>query len=62
MSSEPALEDLLTRLETLIGRLADGRAPLEQLVADHEEATRLLAGAEERFKALAARVGEEPAP
>ena len=54
--SAVALEDLLKRLEAVLGRLADGTAPLDRLIADHEEASRLLAEAEERFRAISAEV------
>lgn len=60
MSPEPTLDELLGRLDTLLGRLADGRGPLDELVADHEEATRLLEQAEGRLAGL--RSGLEPEP
>ena len=37
--------DVLDRLEETIGRLADGSAPLDELVAAHERALKLLAEA-----------------
>ena len=54
--SAVALEELLKQLERVLGRLADGSAPLDRLVADHEEASRLLAEAEQRFRAISAEV------
>lgn len=65
--SAAGLEDLLGQLEAVLGRLADGSLPLDRLVADHEEATRLLAQAEERFRAISAQalagaLGEERPP
>ena len=50
------LDELLARIEGLIGRLADPGAPLGRLVADYEEATRLLAAAQGRLDAAAERV------
>jgi len=43
LSETPGLDDLLAELEKTIGKLADGTAPLEELVAAHERASRLLA-------------------
>jgi len=54
--SEPELKlDVLDRLEKAIGRLADGTAPLEELVAAHEEALGLLDEAEAELKAMRER-------
>jgi exodeoxyribonuclease VII small subunit len=50
--------DVLDRLEKAIGRLADGTAPLEELVAAHEEALKLLDEAEAELKALRAKADE----
>lgn len=47
------VDTLLDRLEAAIGRLAAGQAPVEELVADYEEAVRLLAEAETRLQSLA---------
>ena len=44
--------DVLDRLEETIGRLADGSAPLDELVAAHERAVKLLAEAEAELQAL----------
>jgi exodeoxyribonuclease VII small subunit len=52
---EPTFEELLSSLEQTIGRLADGTAPLDELVAAHERAGRLLAEAETRLDSLKAR-------
>ncbi len=50
--------DVLDRLEKAIGRLADGTAPLEELVAAHEEALKLLDEAEEEIEALGKQAGD----
>jgi len=50
--------DVLDRLEKAIGRLAGGTAPLEELVAAHEEALKLLDEAEAELKALRAKAEE----
>jgi len=50
--------DVLDRLERAIGRLADGTAPLDELVAAHAEALRLLDEAEAELKALRERADE----
>ncbi len=52
---EPTFDELLASLEQTISRLADGRAPLDELVAAHERARRLLADAETRLEALKTR-------
>jgi exodeoxyribonuclease VII small subunit len=52
---QPAFEELLSSLEQTIGRLAEGTAPLDELVAAHERAARLLAEAEARLESLKAR-------
>jgi exodeoxyribonuclease VII small subunit len=49
-----SVADVLDRLEKVIARLADGTAPLEDLVAAHEQAVALLAEAEEQLKLLRA--------
>ena len=53
--AEPTFEELLASLEQTISRLADGTAPLDELVAAHERARRLLADAETRLEALKMR-------
>jgi len=50
-----AFEELLTRLEGTIAQLAEGTAPLDELVAAHQRAAGLLAEAEERLGELKAR-------
>jgi len=52
------LDDLLADLETTMGKLADGTAPLEDLVAAHQRAVRLLANAQARLAELRARADE----
>ncbi len=52
---EPTFEELLASLEQTISRLADGTAPLDELVAAHERARRLLADAEARLEAVKTR-------
>jgi exodeoxyribonuclease VII small subunit len=56
--AEPTFEELLAGLEQTIGRLADGTAPLDELVAAHERAARLLAEAQARLEALKARADD----
>ena len=61
--SEAAFEDvpldgLLDGLEAALHRLSDPAAPLEQAVADYEEARRLLATASARLDAAERRVAE----
>ncbi len=51
----PTFEELLASLEQTIGRLAEGTAPLDELVAAHERAAMLLAAAEARLESLKAR-------
>jgi exonuclease VII small subunit len=58
MSARGRAGDVLDRLEKAIGRLADGTAPLEELVAAHEEALGLLDEAEAELKALREQAGE----
>jgi exonuclease VII small subunit len=58
MSERVMNPDVLDRLEKAIGRLADGTAPLEELVAAHAEALRLLDEAEAELKSLRERAEE----
>ncbi|TMG64695.1 MAG: hypothetical protein E6H86_08300 [Chloroflexi bacterium] len=58
MSQAPSLDDLLADLESTIGNLADGKAPLDELVAAHQRALRLLTEAQARLAALRARADE----
>ena len=53
--AQPTFEELLSSLEQTIGGLAEGTAPLDELVAAHERAARLLAEAEARLESLKAR-------
>ena len=56
--SEPDLDSLLGELEKTINRLADGTAPLDELVAAHQSALRLLAEAQARFAELKERADQ----
>jgi exodeoxyribonuclease VII small subunit len=56
--SEPDLDELLVRLEATIAKLADGTAPLEDLVAAHQQAISLLAEAQTRLVELKLRADE----
>ena len=58
----PGLDALLDRLETVIGRLSDPAAPLERLVADYEEAGRLVEAAQGRLDAVTERFARPEAP
>ena len=51
-------EEVLTALEKTIAGLASGTAPLEQLVAAHQRAVRLLAEAQSDLDKLKARADE----
>ena len=51
------LDGLLDRLEAVIGRLSDPSAPLERLVADYEEAGRLVEAAQGQLDAATERIG-----
>lgn len=57
-AGEESLESLLARLESTIGRLADQAAPLDRLVADYEEALRLVNAADARLEAARCRMAE----
>ena len=54
-SSAAGLEQVLANLESTIAQLADGTAPLEELVAAHQRAAGLLSEAERRLDLLKAR-------
>jgi len=58
-SNPPGLDALLDRLEVLIGRLADPNAPLDRLVADFEDASRLVEAAQAQLTALEGRVAQQ---
>jgi exonuclease VII small subunit len=49
---------LLARLESNISLLAEGSAPLDELVAAHQQAAGLLAEAERRLESLKARADQ----
>jgi exodeoxyribonuclease VII small subunit len=54
--TKPAtLDEVLADLEATISRLAEGTAPLDELVSAHERAARLLAEANARFAELKER-------
>lgn len=50
--------DVMERLESAIERLSDGAAPLEELVAAHQEALKLLDEAEADLARLRERASE----
>ncbi len=56
MTSAPgaanSFENLVASLEQTIELLADGSAPLDELVSAHERALKLLAEAEQRLEAM----------
>ena len=54
-ATEARFEDLLAGLEKTIAQLADGTAPLEELVAAHQRAASLLAEAQGRLDAIRVR-------
>jgi exonuclease VII small subunit len=56
--SDCGFDDILADLEKTIGVLADGTAPLEELVDAHQKATRLLAASRSRLAELKARADE----
>jgi len=53
--AEPGFDETLAKLEQTIALLADGSAPLDELVAAHQRAADLLSDAEERLEALKTR-------
>ena len=53
-----AFETLLARLESTISLLAEGTAPLDELVAAHQLAAGLLSEAERRLESLKARADQ----
>ena len=56
--SEREFDVILAELERTIAVLADGSAPLEELVAAHQKATTLLREAQARLTTLKARADE----
>ena len=59
-SDQPGVDDLLERLESVIGRLSGGTAALEDLVSGHEEATALVEEVAGRLAAIAPPAVPEP--
>jgi exodeoxyribonuclease VII small subunit len=55
LSQVRELDDLLAELEATMGNLAEGTAPLDELVAAHQRAVRLLDAAQSRLAELKAR-------
>ncbi len=53
--SERGLDELISDLEKAIAKLADGSAPLEDLVAAHGVGVKLLAETQSRLAELKAR-------
>jgi exodeoxyribonuclease VII small subunit len=53
--AQPGFDQTLAKLEQTIALLADGSAPLDELVAAHQRAANLLSDAEERLEALKTR-------
>lgn len=56
--SERSFEEMLADVERSIAKLADGSAPLEDLVAAHQQAVRLLVEAKARLAELKTRADE----
>ena len=54
-SSVVSFEEVLAQLEATIAKLAEGTAPLDELVAAHQRAAGLLSDAEARLAELKAR-------
>jgi exodeoxyribonuclease VII small subunit len=57
-ATAPSFEMLLARLESTILLLAEGTAPLDELVAAHQRAAGLLSEAEQRLASLKARADQ----
>ena len=53
-----SFETLLANLEGTIAQLAEGTAPLDELVAAHQRAAGLLSEAESRLESLKARADQ----
>jgi len=58
LSQVRELDDLLAELEATMGKLAEGTAPLDELVTAHQRAVRLLAEARSRLAGLKSRADE----
>ena len=56
--SDPPFDHLLADLERSIAKLADGTAPLDELVAAHQQALDLLRQAENRLREFRLRADE----
>jgi exonuclease VII small subunit len=56
--TEPELDTILAELEKTIARLADGTAPVDELVASHQRALELLDAAQTRFAQLKERADQ----
>jgi len=54
-TSKESFEEVLARLESTIALLADGSAPLDDLVAAHQRAAGLLSDADARLETLRSR-------
>ena len=54
-ASKESFEEVLARLESTIALLADGSAPLDDLVAAHQRAAGLLSDADARLETLRSR-------
>ena len=57
VAAEESIDLLLGRLEAVIGRLAEAREPIEELVLAYEEGLSLLAVAQARLEALGRDAG-----
>ncbi len=57
--AEEGLDSVLDRLEKQITRLADGSAPLDELVEAHEEARKLIDAAQGRLRELMVRLEDQ---
>ena len=53
---EESLESLLERMEGAVARLSEPDAPLEEMVAQYELASALLANAQERLEVVRSRL------
>lgn len=56
------LDEVLERLEKEIARLAEGTAPVEDLVAGHETAQKLIDQAQAELRSLMAELAPPPEP
>jgi exodeoxyribonuclease VII small subunit len=57
-TSPQSFEELLAGLESTIAQLAEGTAPLDELVAAHQRAAALLSEGERRLESLRARADQ----